>query len=543
MSTIPWPQPGKFVRPHGPHPGRSFRLRSFQTTIGDRFRAMALVFSESRTIGTRLVLTQGDSEWYRLVKPPLAVGTRFASDRNQGGFFCSFPKDGNRSVHTQSSTTHSGILLPLTPVNTIEIHPLDRAVDGTIEVPGSKSYTNRALIIAALSDGETVLEGALFSDDTHFMAEALRRLGINVVEDPASARFTIQGCGGRIPADSAELFIGNSGTTARFLTAFVGLGHGQYVIDGIDRMRERPIQDLLDGLKPLGVTATSETGNGCPPIRVEGTGIQGGRTFMPGDRSSQYFTALLMASPYAKQDVEIRVTGDDLISKPYLDMTIDIMAKFGVQVVNDSYNTFTVQAGQRYRPQTYQVEPDATNATYFFAAAAITGGRILVRHLSRCSSQGDVRFVEILERMGCRIEDSNEGIEVHGPERLRGIDVDMNDTPDAAQTLCAIAPFADSPVTIRNVGSMRIKETDRIAAMETELTRLGITVETWSDGLRIHPTDTILPAAVDTYDDHRMAMSLSLIGLRAKGLVIKDPECVTKTFPTYFETLAKIQPE
>ncbi|MEE2753079.1 MAG: 3-phosphoshikimate 1-carboxyvinyltransferase [Candidatus Latescibacterota bacterium] len=428
-------------------------------------------------------------------------------------------------------------------MNTIEIHPLESAVDGTIEVPGSKSYTNRALLIAALSDGETVLEGALFSDDTHYMADSLRRLGIKLEEDPDQARFTVQGCGGRIPVDSAELFIGNSGTTARFLTAFVGLGNGDYVIDGVDRMRERPIKDLLDGLRPLGVTAVSETENGCPPIRVKGMGIQGGRTSMPGDRSSQYFTALLMAAPYAKKDVEIRVTGDDLISKPYIDMTIDIMGKFGVHVFNDSYNTFIIRAGQRYSSQTYQVEPDATNATYFFGAAAITGGCIRIRHLSRNSSQGDVRFVEILERMGCLIEESDDGVGVRGPKQLRGIDVDLNDMPDVAQTLCAIASFAKNPVTIRNVGSMRIKETDRIAAMKNELTRLGIKVETWSDGLRIHPADTIRPTSVDTYDDHRMAMSLSLIGLKTQGLVINNPECVNKTFPTYFETLAQIQQE
>jgi 3-phosphoshikimate 1-carboxyvinyltransferase len=264
---------------------------------------------------------------------------------------------------------------------------------------------------------------------------------------------------------------------------------------------------------------------------------------MPGDRSSQYFTALLLVAPYARQDVEVRVTGNDLMSKPYLDMTIDIMEKFGVQVVNDSYNTFTVRAGQRYAPQSYQVEPDATNATYFFGAAAITGGRVFVRHLSSHSSQGDVQFVKVLERMGCAITERDDGIEVRGPEKLNGIDVDLNDMPDTAQTLCAIAPFADSPVTIRNVGNMRIKETDRIAAMETELTRLGIAVETWSDGMRIHPTDTILPATLDTYDDHRMAMSLTLIGLRAPGVVINNPECVNKTFPTFFETLAQIRPE
>ncbi len=428
-------------------------------------------------------------------------------------------------------------------MNTLELQPFLSPIDATVEIPGSKSYTNRALLIAALSDGQTVLEGALFSDDTQVMADSLRRLGIRVDEDPENVRFTIQGCGGRIPATTAELFVGNSGTTARFLTALAGLGEGEYTIDGGDRMRERPIQDLLDGLEPLGVDVASDAGNGCLPIHIRGKGIRGGRTFMSGDRSSQYFTALLMVAPYARNDVEIRVTGEDLISRPYLDMTIDIMKEFGVEVLNDSYNTFSIRAGQRYTNRTYRIEPDATNATYFFGAAAITGGRVLVPHLSNKSSQGDVRFAGVLEQMGCKVVERDGGIELRGPEKLKGIDVDLNDMPDTAQTLCAIAPFANSPVTIRNVGSMRIKETDRLAAMETELTRLGINVETWSDGIRIHPAPSIAPAALDTYDDHRMAMSLSLIGLRSPGVVINDPECVNKTFPTYFETLAKIQPE
>jgi 3-phosphoshikimate 1-carboxyvinyltransferase len=427
-------------------------------------------------------------------------------------------------------------------MKTLEIHPLDGPVDGEVRVPGSKSYTNRALLIAALCDGQTTIDAALFSDDTHHMAESLKQLGIVVGSDPKNERFIVTGCGGRIPADRGDLYTGNSGTTTRFLTALLGLGQGKYVIDGNERMRERPLKDLIDGLTPLGVEISSANGDGCPPITIRAKGLTGGRTFMPGDKSSQYFTALMLVGAYAEADTEIRVRGE-LLSKPYIDMTTDIMSRFGIDVERDGYNMFRIRSGQRYRAQPYTVEPDATNATYFFAAAAVTSGRVLVRNLSLESAQGDVKFVHVLEKMGCDVSATEEGIVVQGPEILSGIDIDMNGMPDAAQTLAAIAPFSDSPVTIRNVPNMRIKETDRIDAMAAELTKLGVKVDVWADGLRIHPTEVFVPAALDTYDDHRMAMSLSLIGLRADGVVINDPDCVNKTFPAFFETLAKIRPE
>ncbi|HCK12105.1 MAG TPA: 3-phosphoshikimate 1-carboxyvinyltransferase, partial [Candidatus Latescibacteria bacterium] len=271
-------------------------------------------------------------------------------------------------------------------------------------------------------------------------------------------------------------------------------------------------------------------------------GLSGGSTFMPGDKSSQYFTALMLVASYANENSDIQVEGE-LQSKPYIDMTADIMSKFGVEIAIDGYNTFQVCSGQRYHSRQFTVEPDATNATYFFAAAAITGGRVVVRNLTTASAQGDVGFVKVLAQMGCKVHKQSDAIVVEGHDILRGIDVDMNDMPDAVQTLAAIAPFAEAPVTIRNVPNLRIKETDRIDAMATELTKLGIQVDVWSDGMRIHPTPEILPASLDTYDDHRMAMSLALIGLRALGVVINDPECVNKTFPTYFETLSGIQPD
>tara|TARA_Y100000588_G_scaffold304974_1_gene328101 strand:- start:6257 stop:7537 length:1281 start_codon:yes stop_codon:yes gene_type:complete len=421
-------------------------------------------------------------------------------------------------------------------VNTLEITPLDRPVDADVTVPGSKSYTNRALLIAALGEGTTTLTGALFSDDTTYMANALRSLGIEVEEVPEKATFVVHGKGGRIPVNGAELHIGGSGTCARFLSAFVALGRGPYVIDGIDRMRERPIEDLLKGLRGLGVDATSLNGTGCPPVVVNADRIPGGRTFVPGDQSSQYFTALLLIASYAMEDIEIRVEGD-LASKPYIDMTLDIMRRFGVRVTNDNYNTFRVTAGQRYESRAYTIEPDATNATYFMAAAAITCGRVTVGGLSEDSAQGDVRFAHVLEQMGCAVSTDASGITVSGPQQLRGIDIDLNDMPDTAQTLWAIAPFASDPVTVTNVPVLRIHETDRIAAMETELTRLGVRVDARDDGMTVHPASQILPGQVDTYDDHRMAMSLALIGLREPGVILKDPECVNKTFPNYFDVL------
>lgn len=422
-------------------------------------------------------------------------------------------------------------------MKTLEIQPLNKPVDAEVTVPGSKSITNRALLIAALAKGESRLSGALFSDDTRYMAESLVKLGIDVVPDAEQASFVVRGMGGQIPAKQAELFVGNSGTTARFLSAFLGLGNGTYVIDGIDRMRERPIQDLVDGLRPLGVRAHCEgKDNVCPPVMVMGAGMKGGRTVMAGDKSSQYFTALLLVAAYAQEDVEIVVEGD-LVSKPYIDLTAGVMRAFGVEMVNDDYKVLHVRAGQRYEACDYVVEPDASNASYFFAAAAVTGGRIKVKNLTKQSIQGDIGFVDVLAKMGCQVENHSDGIVVQGPEKLNGVDVDMNAISDVVQTLCGIAPFASEPVQVRNVAHMRIKETDRIAAVVTELRKLGVSVDMREDGLTVYPADKIVPATLDTYDDHRMAMSLALVGLMAPGVVINDPECVNKTFPTYFDVL------
>ncbi|MDP6776664.1 MAG: 3-phosphoshikimate 1-carboxyvinyltransferase [Candidatus Latescibacteria bacterium] len=423
---------------------------------------------------------------------------------------------------------------------TLRIDPLDGPVDADVQIPGSKSYTNRALIIAALAEGTSRLSGALFSDDTDCMAAALATLGVEIDADPERESFTVCGAGGRIPIGRADLDTGNSGTSARFLTAYVSLGDGSFMLDGLPRMRERPIQDLLDGLGSLGVNARSKLGNGCPPVVVEADGLKGGRTSMAGSHSSQYFTALLLVAPYAREDICIEVLGD-LVSKPYVDITIGIMHEFGVEVHNESYRSFHVASGQRYAARDYTVEPDASNASYFLAAAALTGGRVRVSGLTRRSAQGDVRFVDLLERMGCQTCEYADSIEVRGPRQLSGIEADLNDTPDLVQTMCALAPFASSPVTVRNVANLRLKETDRIAALEAELRKLGVETHTREDGLTVHPAERILPAELDTYDDHRMAMSLALVGLVAPGIVLRDPQCVGKTFPTYFELLEKLR--
>ena len=417
----------------------------------------------------------------------------------------------------------------------IEIQPIRKPLDVTIEVPGSKSYTNRALLVAALARGASTLTGALFSDDTRYMCNALQNLGVEIDADEKRAMFDVSGNGGDIPVSSAELYIGNSGTTSRSLTAYVSLGRGRFVIDGDEPMRHgRPISDLLDALTQIGVSARSQYDNGHLPVIVEANGLEGGSTRLDVSKSSQFLTALLLIAPCAKNDVEIEVVGDR--EMPYIDITLAVMEAFGVQVVSDGYKYFRIEGGQRYQPRIYNVEPDASNASYFFAAAALTGGRVTVQHLHLDSMQGDVQFVRILEQMGCQVAVSDIGITVTGPHQLKGVDVDMRAISDTALTLAAIAPFADSKVTIRNIEHTRWQETDRIHAMVTELRRLGVPVIEHQDGLEISPS-SITPAAIDTYEDHRMAMAFSLVGLKARGIRINDPDCVSKTFPNYFEVL------
>ncbi len=414
----------------------------------------------------------------------------------------------------------------------LKIAPLRQPPDACVRVPGSKSITNRALLLAALAEGESAVRGALFSDDTAVMAESLRRLGVEVRADAAAERFDVRGSGGCLPAPAAELQVGNAGTAARFLVACTCLGHGRFVVDGGERMRQRPISDLLEALAALGAQLSSPSG--CPPVTVVADGLPGGRAAVRGGRSSQYLSALLMVAPYARQDVELAVSGE-LIAKPYVDMTIAVMHQFGVEVERHGYASFRVRCGQRYAGRDYAVEADASSAHYFLAAAALTGGRVRVEGIGTSSLQGDARFADVLAAMGARVERGAESTTVRGA-RLRGIDVDMNDISDTALTLAVLAPFASGPVRIRGVGHIRQQESERVAAVTAELRKLGANVRERSDGWEIEPSE-LHGGEVDTYDDHRIAMAFALLGLRVPGVLIRDPDCVAKTFPDFFARL------
>jgi 3-phosphoshikimate 1-carboxyvinyltransferase len=418
----------------------------------------------------------------------------------------------------------------------IEPHPTPLV--GTVLVPGSKSYTNRALLVAALADGRSMLEGALFSDDTWHMARSLAALGIGVAPDEANRRFEVTGFGGKLPAAQASVFVGNSGTTARFLTPMLALGTGTYDLDGNEAMRTRPIQPLLDALVSMGVHARSLQGNGCPPIRVESSGFDGGTVRIAGGISSQYFSALLMVAPCARKGVVLEVDGD-LVSKPYIEVTAQTMGAFGVRLEVGDFTRFEVRPSS-YVATNYAVEPDASAASYFFAAAAVTGGHVAVEHLGSSSLQGDLGFVRLLERMGCRVVQSASRTEVIGPKKLAGIEVDMANLSDTAQTLAAIAPFASGPTRVTGIGFIRRKETNRVRAVVTELRRMGIDAEEEADGFVVRP-GAPRPTDVDTYDDHRMAMSFAITALVAPGIRIRNPSCVSKTFPNFFDVLAALR--
>ena len=424
-------------------------------------------------------------------------------------------------------------------VDSIEIQPLAKRLDTTVAIPGSKSYTNRALLVAALAEGESKLSGALFSDDTDYMAESLRKLGVVVEADETTASFAVTGNGGKIPVAGAELYIGNSGTTSRSIISCVALGRGTFVIDGDEPMRKaRPIADLLDALKQLGVDARSRYENGCLPVDVRATGFKGGRTELDAGKSSQFLTSLMLTGPCTDEGLQIEMVGE--FKTQYIDITMAVMRAFGAEVEHDNYRRFRIPGAQRYRGCDYAVEPDASNASYFFAAAALTGGRVRVEGLSADSAQGDIHFVDVLEAMGCTVHRDSVGIEVVGPAKLKGIDVDMKAISDTALTLAALAPFAESPVRIRNIEHSRWQETDRVAAMATELERLGVAVEEHQDGITEIPS-VPQPAAIDTYADHRVAMSFALVGLKVPGVRINDPGCVRKTFPTYFEVWDRLR--
>ena len=418
----------------------------------------------------------------------------------------------------------------------LPLSPIPGPVHASVSLPGSKSITNRALLLAALADGESLLRAPLHSEDTLYMAQALRGLGVAVEETPEHD-FRVTGAGGMLRAPHKPLLIGNSGTTVRFLTAaacLVPVGT-DVTLDGVARMRERPISDLIGALLTLGVGAECVNGHGCPPVRVRGGGMAGGRCRLRGDVSSQFLTALLQVAPYARTDVEIEILGE-LVSKPYVDITQAVMASFGVGMKNDGYRTLGVEAGQRYAGREYAVEADASNASYFLAAAAVTGGTVTLKNLGASSIQGDIRFVDVLERMGCAVTHGAGTITLTGPARLLGIEADMEAIPDTAQTLAVVAAFADGPSRLSGLASLRVKETDRVHAVARELPKLGVRVVEGPDSWIIHPHagGDNAPAEIVTYDDHRMAMSFAVAGLRLPDVVINNPACVAKTFPDFW---------
>jgi 3-phosphoshikimate 1-carboxyvinyltransferase len=419
----------------------------------------------------------------------------------------------------------------------LEISPAAGPVVGSIRPPGSKSITNRALICAALADGASVLRGALDSEDTQVMVAALQRLGLRVAHAPLTETIAVEGTGGVIPVQDAELFVGNSGTTMRFLTAMLAACHGRFRLDGVERMRERPIADLLDALRQLGAAVECAANAGYPPLLVTANGLSGGVARIRGDVSSQFLSGLLMASPYAARDVDLHVDGD-LVSQPYVTMTLGVMSAFGIQVEQGNSRRFHIVAGRRYRGCNFEVEPDASAASYFWGAAAITGGRVTVHGLSRNALQGDVSFCDCLAQMGCSVDYGADRITVSGAT-LHGVRVNMNEISDTVQTLASIALFADSPTTITGVAHIRHKETDRISDLARELRKLGAAVDELPDGLVITPRP-LVAAEIETYHDHRMAMSLALAGLRLPGVVIRDPACTSKTYPRFFADLARL---
>jgi 3-phosphoshikimate 1-carboxyvinyltransferase len=418
----------------------------------------------------------------------------------------------------------------------LEVTPLERPPDATIRVPGSKSVTNRALIIAALAEGPSWILNPLFSDDSYWLMNALVRLGIDVRADGERGEVYVSGQSGELYASGVDLFVGNAGTVARFLPPVLALGKGPYTVDGAPRMRERPVADLVNAMRQLG--AEVEYGGEVAkfPLTIRGGGIPGGEARVSASKSSQFVSGLLMAAPYAEAPVTLHPEGRK--EWPYVSITVALMRAFGVEVV-EANGRFTV-APDLYSSRKYEVEPDASGASYFMAAAAVTGGRVRIPGLGSSSPQGDLRFAGVLRDMGCRVEIAPHSTEVIGPDRLQGVEVDMNAFSDTMITLSAIAPFATTPTTITNVAHTRLQETDRLSAVASELNRLGIKTQTTSSSIRIIP-DQIRPGVVRTYGDHRMAMAFAITGLVASGIRIGDPGCVTKTFPGYFGALESLR--
>jgi 3-phosphoshikimate 1-carboxyvinyltransferase len=419
----------------------------------------------------------------------------------------------------------------------IEIKPLLRKLGASIRVPGSKSITNRALLMGAIAKGRSTIESALVSDDTRYMIGALDHLGYAITLDEHTRRIVINGQGGTIPVKAAELFVGGSGTAMRFLAGFLTLGKGCFRLDGNARMRERPIGDLIDALRKLGLSIRSEMNNGCPPVVIEADRqFEGGVTRIDASLSSQFVSALLIPSPLWPNGLQLTVDG--LAASPFITMTLRLMERAGISSAVDG-NVISVPGGQHYEAGRMTVEADASSASYFAAAALLCGGRVELRNLKRDSVQGDVKFLDQLARMGATVTWKADSVVVEGTGAFTGLDVDMSAMPDMVPTLAVLAPFATSPTRIRNVKFIRHHESDRIHALAVELARLGVKVVEFDDGLAIEPMQPV-PAAIETYEDHRIAMSFAIMGLKMPGIRIKNPDCVSKTYPHFFVDLAAL---
>ncbi len=427
----------------------------------------------------------------------------------------------------------------------LTLQPISRMA-GTVDLPGSKSLSNRILLLSALAEGETCIENLLDSEDTRVMVAALRQLGVEISGEAGAGgadagRLVVRGCGGPLPGGTHLLQLGNAGTAMRPLAGVLAGGRGVYELKGVPRMHERPIGDLVEGLRQLGAKIDYLGEAGFPPLCIRAEGLRGGTAAISGRTSSQFVTALLMVAPLAEQGVEVRIT-DRLTSVPYVKMTMGLMARFGVEVAHEDFASFRVAPGQAYvSPGRVHVEGDASSASYFLAGAAITGGAVRVRGCGSDSLQGDARFADLLARMGAEVSWEPEAIEVKGSGApLSGIEADLADQPDAAMTLAVAALFAKGPTTLRGIANWRVKETDRMAAVSAELKKLGARTEVGEAHLTVHPPRRLRGATIATYDDHRMAMAFSLAACGPAPVTILDPGCVAKTFPTYFDVLASL---
>ncbi len=412
-----------------------------------------------------------------------------------------------------------------------EIRPRSGTINASITVPGSKSITNRALICAALAKGESLIRNASDSNDTALMINGLNQLGVLVRR--TNSELKVEGTGGKLYAPKFPIPVGNAGTTLRFMLSLASIAEGKTVFEGSERMAERPIGDLIDSLSALGVKTHIQNSR----FTVEGSSLRGGSTKLNTGKSSQFLSSLLMVAPYAQRDITIELEGTPS-SFSYVEMTLAIMKHFGISITTNSSGAFTINAGERYKPTSINVEADASGASYFFAAAAICGGDVFVQGVKKNSLQGDAGFLSILTEMGCQVA-AEDGVKVTRTSELKGIDVDMNSMPDVVPTLAVIALFASTPTHIRNIGHLRHKESDRLQGLETELRKLGGTVSIFEDALHIQPSQ-LHGAQLDTYDDHRLAMAFALAGLKVPGVRIENPDCVKKSFPKFWSEFEKV---